>query len=241
MAIKTQRKKSKGGFLNIPFLKKIIKVSWGTRIAVPSLIALIAVSGYLVSNLYLFRMAAQLRQRNIELKLLSSEEAKDDSLIDFITKHMMNDPRSLVVPEDKSIQKLAEKLGYDPFKLYDFVKFKVKYDPNEIRYESGPATLGVMRSNCFGNSSLLVSLLRASGLKPNEVHVTVGLLVGDKVHAWVEVRSEGHWIMMDPTSMIGKPQERWIIPRRSFYQGWKVSPQYDFNDQIFRFRKSDKF
>lgn len=207
----------------------------------PSLIVLVLLSGYVLSNFYLFRVIQDLRQKDLQLKLLSNEEANDDSVIDFITKHMMSDPRALVTPDDPGVINIAKLKNYDPYKLYDFVKFKVKYDANDVSHESAPLVLRYMKSNCFGNSALLVSLLRASGMKPDEVHVTVGIIVGDKLHAWTEVRSGGRWIMMDPTAMIGKANERWIIPRREFYKGWKVKPEYDFNDSMFRFRLVNSF
>lgn len=217
-------------------VKRLADVSLATKIGVPAVFAVILLAALFISSFFSIRSYYILRTENTRLQLLSKDEVRDDKLVDFFARHMMQNPRSYVQPNAPSITAKAAQLGYDADKLYDFVKFGIRYNPNETRNESAVRALKAGTANCFGNAALLVSLLRASGVKPEDVHVTVGTMVGDKLHAWVEIRSNGKWYLMDPTAMIGKSDERWIIALAEFYKGWKITPEYDFNDEIFKFR-----
>lgn len=64
------------------------------------------------------------------------------------------------------------------------------------------------RGDCTEHSVLLVALARAAGIPARGVHGLVYARYDDKVdalywHAWVEVRSAGEWIALDPT--FGQP------------------------------------
>ncbi len=63
--------------------------------------------------------------------------------------------------------------------------------------------VGTPASDCSEQANTLVSLLRASGVSPKNVRVAMGEVEffdgTSGGHAWVEVRIDGTWIVLDPT------------------------------------------
>ncbi len=73
---------------------------------------------------------------------------------------------------------------------------------NTPNYPSNPIK-GKAVSDCEEQTNTLVSLLRAEGIRPEEVRVVLGKVkFGDEEggHAWVELMFNGHWLALEPTS-----------------------------------------
>ena len=69
-------------------------------------------------------------------------------------------------------------------------------------YPNNPVK-GKVVSDCEEQANTLVSLLRAEGIIPEEGRVVLGKVrFGDKEggHAWVELKFNGHWLALEPTS-----------------------------------------
>ncbi|MBU1939373.1 transglutaminase-like domain-containing protein [Candidatus Micrarchaeota archaeon] len=79
--------------------------------------------------------------------------------------------------------------------------------PNEFltqtpSYPNNPLQ-GRIASDCEEQANTLVSLLRASGIKPENVRVALGKVnFNGKIggHAWVEIYENGQWFALEPTS-----------------------------------------
>lgn len=60
-----------------------------------------------------------------------------------------------------------------------------------------------LASDCSEQANTLASMIRASGVPKENVRVVLGeVKFGDKVggHAWVEVKKDGDWVQLDPSS-----------------------------------------
>ncbi len=67
-------------------------------------------------------------------------------------------------------------------------------------YLSNPLQ-GEIVSDCEEKANTLVSLIRAKGVRPEEVRVVLGEVYFSDVktgHAWVELFTDGHWLALDP-------------------------------------------
>ena len=56
-------------------------------------------------------------------------------------------------------------------------------------------------SDCEEKANTLVSLIRAQGVRPEEVRVALGEVTFNDIktgHAWVELLTNGHWLALDP-------------------------------------------
>jgi len=67
----------------------------------------------------------------------------------------------------------AAELGQDPLRIYDWVRNNVSWTPSWGAKQSADVTLGSLEGNAFDTASLLISLLRASGIPARYVHGTV--------------------------------------------------------------------
>lgn len=79
--------------------------------------------------------------------------------------------------------------------------------PNEFltntpHYPGNPVK-GKVVSDCEEQANTLVSLLRAEGIRPEEVRAVLGKVKfgGEEGgHVWVELISNGHWLALEPTA-----------------------------------------
>ncbi len=68
-------------------------------------------------------------------------------------------------------------------------------------YSSNPVK-GQEVSDCEEQANTLVSLIRAEGIRPEEVRVALGEVTFNDVesgHAWVELLTNGQWVALDPS------------------------------------------
>jgi len=72
---------------------------------------------------------------------------------------------------------------------------------NTPHYPSNPLK-GKEVSDCEEQANTLVSLIRAEGIRPEEVRVVLGKVTFDDEetgHAWVELLTDGNWVVLDPS------------------------------------------
>ena len=77
--------------------------------------------------------------------------------------------------------------------LHEFLTNTPQYPGNPVK--------GKEVSDCEEQAHALVSLIRAEGIRPEEVRVALGeVKFGDGVtpHAWVELLTNGHWVALEP-------------------------------------------
>jgi len=73
---------------------------------------------------------------------------------------------------------------------------------NTPHYSSNPLK-GEKVSDCEEQGNTLASLIRAAGIRPEEVRVALGEVMFNDTetgHAWVELFANGHWVALDPSS-----------------------------------------
>lgn len=123
-----------------------------------------------------------------------------------------------VVPEDQAIEAIAARIdgARDAYKVavqWIYVsdqklshvsdKWLTAHEflTNTLHYPSNPVQ-GKMVSDCEEQAYALVSLIRAEGIRPEEVRVALGEVEFDgreMGHAWVELLTNGHWLVLDPS------------------------------------------
>ncbi len=152
--------------------------------------------------------------------------------------------QQFVTPQSEMIQQLAEDRSSD--EIYDlavqwiWVSDSVLHGtiekwllPEEFlgatpEYLDNPSP-GVAVSDCSEQANTLVSLLRASGVAPEDVRVALGEVNFDGEvggHAWVEIKHQGRWLVLDPTCGPYYDQDHSQVFSRSgvSYDYWKYHP-----------------
>jgi subtilisin family serine protease len=90
-----------------------------------------------------------------------------------------------ITPE---IDSLAAQLNHDPRKIYEFVKNNIKYEPFYGSYKGSSGTLYEMCGDDMDQASLLIALLRASGIPCRYVRGVIRLTAEDAAN-WIGVLS----------------------------------------------------
>ena len=93
-----------------------------------------------------------------------------------------NDPAYLAetteVTLTQAIQEKAAELQHDPVKIYYWVRNNVEWLPTWGAQQDAEVTLGARRGNAMDIASLLIALLRASGIPARYVHGTIDVPSG---------------------------------------------------------------
>ena len=126
--------------------------------------------------------------------------------------------RLFVTPEDQTIEALAAQIS-GPGDAYQMAvqwiyiseeklnhatdKWLTPHEflANTPNYPSNPLQ-GKEVSDCEEQAHALVSLIRAEGIRPEEVRVVLGEVTFNNVkmgHAWVELLMNGKWVALDPS------------------------------------------
>jgi hypothetical protein len=95
-------------------------------------------------------------------------------------------------------------------------------------YHTNPVS-GVAASDCSEQANTLVSLLRASGVAADDVRVVLGEVDFDGTiggHAWVEIKDQGNWLVLDPTCGPYYDDATHALKNRNgvSYEYWKYHP-----------------
>lgn len=139
----------------------------------------------------------------------------------------------LVSSNDPSIKELAKSMG-GPDEIYRFVRDEIKYSEDYDEKRMATEVLDSKQGDCLGKSDLLAGLLLAYGYSSKEVIVSMGYVTRNnerKHHAWVELNSNGKWIVLDSSQFLGNFEfDRW--DKASFYQAYQAQPYAEFNDRF---------
>jgi hypothetical protein len=125
--------------------------------------------------------------------------------------------RQYITPEDPAILALADYVSgsKDAYKMavqWIYVTDEKLYQAPDIwltphefltdtpHYLSNPLQ-GEAVSDCEEKANTLASLIRAEGVRPEEVRVVLGEVIFSEIktgHAWVELLINGNWLALDP-------------------------------------------
>jgi hypothetical protein len=151
-----------------------------------------------------------------------------------------------VTPEDQAIKILATQISetrdaYQMAVQWTYVsdqKLNQAADkwltPHEFltdtpHYSSNPLQ-GEIVSDCEEKANTLVSLIRAEGVRPEEVRVVLGEVEFNNVkmgHAWVELLTGGHWLALDPNwGPYWDEEAEKLVKRRGFPFDYYASHTY---------------
>ena len=138
----------------------------------------------------------------------------------------------LVSSNDPAIKELAKSMG-GPDEIYRFVRDGIKYSEDYDEKRMAIEVLDSKQGDCLGKSDLLAGLLLAYGYLSREVVVSMGYVTRNderRHHAWVELNTNGEWIVLDPSLFLGNFEfDRW--DKASFYQTYQAQPYAQFNDR----------
>jgi transglutaminase-like putative cysteine protease len=103
-------------------------------------------------------------------------------------------PADLAENEDvtisDAIRAKAEELGRNPLRIVNWVRNNIQYTPTFGSIQGASATLSSRRGNAFDTSSLLIALLRASGVPARYSYGTVELSVQSALN-WLDNPASG--------------------------------------------------
>lgn len=141
----------------------------------------------------------------------------------------------LVSSKDPAIRELAVSLG-GPEEIYRFVRDNIDYSEDYDERRMSTEVLNTRQGDCLGKANLLAGLLIAYGYSSKEVMVSMGYVtINEKSnhHAWVELNSNGKWIVLDSSQFLGNFEfNRWDLT--SFHEAYQAQPYAKFNDQYIQ-------
>lgn len=123
--------------------------------------------------------------------VMPEEDVVKGAIKGLTTEEIYNKVRSFVWMSDYVLNKEPEK-WLTPKEFLEETP-NMKYNPLQ----------GEIASDCSEQANTLVSMLRASGIKPEDVRVVLGEVdfgMGAGGHAWVEIKEDDKWMVLDATS-----------------------------------------
>jgi len=111
------------------------------------------------------------------------------------------------------IKELARELDYNPVKIYEYVRNNIDYAPYYGSVKGAQETLWQKSGNDFDQASLLMALLRASGIPCRYVYGVVEIPV-EKVKNWIGIEHDQTALNTFPTNG---------IPAKGVYIGDKAA------------------
>ncbi|RMX15596.1 hypothetical protein EBQ34_05595, partial [Vandammella animalimorsus] len=94
-------------------------------------------------------------------------------------------------PHSAQIQALAQSLGGNPFKIHQWVHDHIHFHPSHGSVQGAQDTLDKQRGNAYDTASLLIALLRSSGIPARYVYGTVDIPIA-QVQNWVGGAATAH-------------------------------------------------
>ena len=122
--------------------------------------------------------------------ILNSSPVADSTLYAAVTTQAINPPtaadlsQTIEVQFTPEIKAKAEELGNNPVKIYNWVRNNIEYVPTYGSIQGANYCLQTKQCNDFDTASLLIALLRASGIHAKYVYGTIELPI-EKVKNWV--------------------------------------------------------
>src|SRR5581483_2453069 len=118
---------------------------------------------------------------NPTVKLAAVGDFKFDKLAGASDPAYLAETTEVVLTD--AIKAKAQELEYNPVKIYHWVRNHVEWLPTWGATQDADVTLGSQRGNAFDIASLLIALLRASGIPARYVHGTIEV-PADKFKNW---------------------------------------------------------
>jgi RHS repeat-associated protein len=101
-----------------------------------------------------------------------------------LSPELTGDHETRITPD---IQALADSLGHNPVRIYNWVRNEIDYVPTHGAIQGAALTLRSRQGNAADTNSLLVALLRASGIPARFAYGTVDVPVAQAVN-WLKAR-----------------------------------------------------
>ncbi|MBU1940597.1 MAG: transglutaminase-like domain-containing protein, partial [Candidatus Thermoplasmatota archaeon] len=165
-----------------------------------------------------------------------------------------------ITPSDPTIQKVSQTVS-DKYVAYQLAKTWTWVSDSHLfnqaekwllpatflsespTYKTNPVS-GTPASDCSEQANTLCSLMRTIGIPAEDVRVAIGKVNFDGTiggHAWVEIKEDNQWLVLDPTSgpYFDDEQQRVISRNGVEYIYWKYHPYpieeiwAYYNDQYF--------
>ncbi|MEO0294361.1 MAG: transglutaminase-like domain-containing protein [candidate division WOR-3 bacterium] len=108
----------------------------------------------------------------------------------------------------EEIQELAEELEYKPVEIYEYIRNNFKYEPYFGSLKGAQETLFEKAGNDFDLASLLISLLRTSGIKSRYVYGEIIVPI-DKAMGWLGVKDP--WVAGNIFATMGVPARMLVV------------------------------
>ncbi|MDW0109783.1 transglutaminase domain-containing protein [Sporosarcina aquimarina] len=102
--------------------------------------------------------------------------------------------------------------------VYEYTARNISYDVNKFENignewdDSALKTLNLKSGICVDYSYLAIALLRAAGMEARYIVGTTGIDSNSTNHAWVEVKVDKRWLIMDPTWGAGYVENDQFVP-----------------------------
>ncbi len=183
--------------------------------------------------LILFAASGYLFMENQELDGKLNQIIDQKSLLDAeVPDPVIKYAPLLVSSKDPAIKELAVSLGGQE-EIYKFVRDNIDYSEDYDERRIAAEVLDTRQGDCLGKANLLAGLLIAYGYSSKDVIVSMGYVTLNKErkhHAWVELNSNGKWMVLDTSQFLGNFEfNRW--DRTSFYEVYQAQPYAEFNDR----------
>lgn len=199
----------------------------------------------------ILRAESEEKIRKLELKKTIRDVVEVHQLLDYMNEEEWDvQPgqtsvfQQFVTPNDKIVKELSD--GISAQEAYDFAVDWVWVSDNILHkktekwlfpdeflsgtpdYSTNPIP-GKAVSDCSEQANTLVSILRASGVSSEDVRVVIGKVNFDENiggHAWVEIKEDGKWMVLDPTCGSYYDEEGKTLKSRNGvnYYYWKYHP-----------------
>jgi len=189
--------------------------------------------GFLSILLILSAASGYLFMENQELDGKLNQIIDQKSLLDAeVPDPVLKYAPLLVNSKDPAIKELAVSLGGQE-EIYRFVRDNIDYSDEYDERRMATEVLDTRQGDCLGKANLLAGLLIAYGYSFKDVNVNMGYVTLNeerKHHAWVELNSNGKWMVLDSSQFLGNFEfNRW--DRTSFYEVYQAQPYAEFNDR----------
>ncbi|MFW6122334.1 MAG: transglutaminase-like domain-containing protein, partial [Petrotogales bacterium] len=189
--------------------------------------------------------------RKLELKKTMQDVVEIPQLVDYMNGEEWNvQPgqtsiyQQFVTPTDSIVQEISK--GIIPQQAYELAVdwvwvsdsilhkqpekwlFPSQFLSETSSYPTNPV-YGNIVSDCSEQANTLTSILRASGVSAENVRVVIGEVNFDGNsggHAWVEIKEDGKWMVLDPTCGPFYDEENKVLKSRNGvnYYYWKYHP-----------------
>jgi RHS repeat-associated protein len=101
------------------------------------------------------------------------------------------------------IKAKAQELGYDPLRIYEWVRNNIEYIPTYGSIQGADQCLRTQQGNDLDTASLLIALLRASGIHARYAYGTIEVPI-DRAMSWVGGMTDP-WATVELLSSAGMP------------------------------------